>query len=118
MQCSHLDASCHQTIYICFLSYFVLAIYMSTIKNAILSWADTPGIEILGMTDSYVRVNSPVGIATIILTEDVYEVESSSEQLKAKIEEIIERALAKEKAIWQRGHEWFDLPASPLNLTK
>ena len=75
---------------------------MSTILNAILVWADTPGIEILEMTDSYVQIDSPKGIATVILRDDKYEVTSTSEQLKAKVEKVIERALAKEKATWQR----------------
>ena len=83
---------------------------MSTILNALLVWADTPGIEILEITDSFVQVNSPIGIATVTLKEDTYDVDSSSEQLKAKIEEVIERALTEEKAIWQRGREWFNLP--------
>ena len=72
---------------------------MSTILNAILVWADTPGIEILEMTDCYVQINSQKGIATVILREDTYEVTSTSEQLKAKIEKVIERALAKEKPL-------------------
>lgn len=80
---------------------------MSTILNAILVWADTPGIEILEMTDSYVLIDSPKGTATVTLKEDTYEVASSSEQLKAKIEEILERALAEEKALWKRGHEFY-----------
>jgi hypothetical protein len=74
---------------------------MSTILNAILVWADTPGIEILEMTDDYVQIDSPKGTATVILREDRYEVTSTSEQLKAKVEKVIERALAKEKTIWQ-----------------
>jgi expansin (peptidoglycan-binding protein) len=77
---------------------------MSTILNAILVWANTPGIEILEMTDGYVQIDSPKGKATVTLKEDTYEVASSSEQLNAKIEEIIERALAEEKTLWKRGH--------------
>ncbi len=76
---------------------------MSAIQNAILVWADTPGIEILEMTDSYVQIDSPKGTATVILREDTYEVTSSSEQLRAKVEKVIERALAEEKTRWQRG---------------
>ncbi len=80
---------------------------MSIILNAILVWADTPGIEILEMTDSYIQIDSPKGTAIVTLKEDTYEVASPSEQLKAKIEEIIERALAEEKALWKRGHEFY-----------
>lgn len=42
------------------------------------------------------------------LKDDTYEVDSTSEQLKTKIEEIIERALADEKAMWLRGRERYD----------
>jgi hypothetical protein len=80
---------------------------MSTILNAILVWADTPGIEILEMTDSYIQIDSPKGTATVTFKEDTYDVVSPSEQLKAKIEEIIETALAEEKALWKRGHEFY-----------
>lgn len=80
---------------------------MSTILNAILVWADTPGIEIIEMTDSCVQIDSPKGTATVTLEEDTYKVASSSDQLKAKIEEIIEKALAEEKALWERGHEFY-----------
>lgn len=83
---------------------------MSTILNAILEWTDTPGIEILELTEDRIDINSPWGSATLTLKDDTYEVESASEQLKAKIEKVIERALTKEKAIWQRGREWFNLP--------
>lgn len=78
---------------------------MSTILNAILVWADTPGIEIIEITDSYVLIDSPKGTATVTLKEDTYAVASSSEQLKAKIEKIIDRALTEEKALWKMGHE-------------
>jgi hypothetical protein len=86
---------------------------MSIVLKAILEWADTPGIEILEITDSSVRISSPIGspIGTAIATlkEETYEVEYSSLQLKVKIEEIIERALAEERAVWQRGHEWYTI---------
>jgi len=45
--------------------------------------------------------------------DDTYEVESASERLKTKIEEIIERALADEKAVWLRGREWYDWLRGP-----
>ena len=86
---------------------------MSTIRNAILNWADTPGIEILELTENRIDINSPWGSATLTLKDDTYEVESASEQLKAKIEEIIERALAEEKAVWLRGREWHDWSRGP-----
>ena len=82
---------------------------MSTILKAILEWADTPGIEILEITDSSVRISSPIGTAIVTLKEETYEVDYSSLQLKVKIEEIIERALAEERAVWQRGHEWYTI---------
>ena len=81
---------------------------MSTIRNAILNWADTPGVEILERTESRIDINSPWGSATVTLKDDTYEVESASERLKAKIEEIIERALAEKKAMWIRGRELYD----------
>jgi hypothetical protein len=40
--------------------------------------------------------------------DDTYEVEATAERLKAKIEEIIKRALAEEKNVWLRGCEWHD----------
>jgi hypothetical protein len=86
---------------------------MSTILNAILVWGDTPGIKILEITDKYVLIDSPKGTATVILKGETYEVTSSSERLKAKIEEIIERALAEEKAVWLRGREWHDWSRGP-----
>jgi hypothetical protein len=82
---------------------------MSIILKAILEWADTPGIEILEITDSCVRINSLIGTAIVTLKEETYKVEYSSLQLKVKIEEIIERALAEERAVWQRGHEWYTI---------
>ena len=81
---------------------------MSTIRNAILKWADTPGVEIHGQTELCISINSPWGSATVTLKGDTYEVDSTSERLKTKIEEIIERALADEKAIWFRGRERYD----------
>lgn len=81
---------------------------MSTIRNAVLNWADTPGIEILELTENRIDINSPWGSATLTLKGDAYEVESASKRLKAKIEEILERALAEEKAMWLRGREWHD----------
>ncbi|MGD0954752.1 MAG: hypothetical protein ABR985_20605 [Methanotrichaceae archaeon] len=77
------------------------------ILNAILVWGDTPGIKILEITDKYVLIDSPKGTATVILKDDTYEVTSSSEQLKTKIDEVIKRALAEVKSIWLRGREWF-----------
>jgi hypothetical protein len=44
----------------------------------------------------------------LTLMDDTYEVESASERLKTKIEEIIERSLADEKAMWLRGRERYD----------
>ena len=81
---------------------------MSTIRNAILNWADTPGIEIQEQTKSRIDINTPWGSAILTLKDDTYEVDSTSEQLKTKIEEIIERALADEKAMWLRGRERYD----------
>jgi hypothetical protein len=81
---------------------------MSTIRNAILNWTDTPDIEIQKLTESRIDINTPLGSATVTLKGDTYEVESASERLKTKIEEIIERALADEKAMWLRGREWYD----------
>ncbi len=86
---------------------------MSTIKNAILNWADTPGIEILELAECRIDINSPWGSATLTSKGDTYEVESTSVRLKAKIEEIIERALAEEKAVWLRGREWHDWLRGP-----
>ncbi|MGD0953712.1 MAG: hypothetical protein ABR985_15210 [Methanotrichaceae archaeon] len=86
---------------------------MSTIRNAILNWADTPGIEILELTENRIDINSPWGSATLTLKGDTYEVESTSKRLKAKIEEILERALAEEKAMWLRGREWHDWSRGP-----
>jgi len=45
----------------------------------------------------------------VTLKEETYDVECSSLRLKVKIEEIIERALAEERAVWQRGHEWYTI---------
>ena len=70
---------------------------MSTIRNAILNWADTPGVEIHEQTELCMSINSPWGSATVTLKDDTYEVESASERLKTKIEEIIERALEMKK---------------------
>ena len=81
---------------------------MSTIRNAILNWADTPGIEIQKLTESRIDINTPWGSAILTLKDDTYEVESASGRLKTKIEEIIERALADEKAMWLRGREQYD----------
>lgn len=86
---------------------------MSTTRNTILNWADTPGIEILELTKNRIDINCPWGSATLTLMGDTYEVESDSERLKAKIEEIIERALAEEKAVWLRGREWYDWLRGP-----
>jgi 3-methyladenine DNA glycosylase AlkC len=81
---------------------------MSTIRNAILNWADTPGIEIQELTESRIDINTPWGSAILTLKDNAYEVDSTSERLKAKIEEIIERALADEKAMWLKAREWYD----------
>ena len=82
---------------------------MSTIRNAIINWAeDTPGIEIQELTESRIDINTHWGSATVTVKGDTYEVESASGRLKTKIEEIIERAQAEEKAMWIRGREWYD----------
>ena len=81
---------------------------MSTIRNAILNWADTPGIEIQEQIKSRIDINTPWGSAILTLKDDTYEVDSTSERLKTKIEEIIERALADENAMWLRGRERYD----------
>jgi hypothetical protein len=81
---------------------------MSAIRNAVLNWADTPGIEIKELTESRIDINTPLGSAILTLKDDTYEVDSTSERLKTKIDEIIERALADEKAMWFRGREWYD----------
>jgi 3-methyladenine DNA glycosylase AlkC len=81
---------------------------MSTIRNAILNWADTPGIKIQKLTESRIDINTPWGSATLTLKDDAYEVESASERLKTKIEEIIEKALTDEKAMRLRGRERYD----------
>jgi hypothetical protein len=86
---------------------------MSKIRNALLNWADTPGIEIQELTESHIDINSHWGTATLTLKDDTYEVESASERLKDKIKEIIERALAEEKATWLRGREWHDWLRGP-----
>jgi hypothetical protein len=86
---------------------------MSTIRNAIFNWADTPGVEIHEQTELCMSISSPWGSATVTLKDDTYEVESASERLKTKIEEIIERALADEKAMWLRGREWYDWLRGP-----
>jgi len=71
------------------------------------------GHRIQKLTESRIDINSPWGPATLTLRDDTYEVECASERLKAKIEEIIERALAEEKAVWLRGREWYDWLHSP-----
>jgi hypothetical protein len=75
-------------------------LFMSTIRNA--------GIEIQEQTKSRIDINTPWGSAILTLKDDTYEVDSTSERLKTKIEEIIERALADEKAMWLRGRERYD----------
>jgi hypothetical protein len=86
---------------------------MSTIRNAILNWADTPGIEIQELTESRIDICTPWGSASLTLKGDTCEIEAASERLKSKIEEIIERALAEEKAIWLGGRELYDWLRDP-----
>jgi hypothetical protein len=44
--------------------------FMSTIRNAILNWADTPGIEIQELTESRIGINTPWGSAILTLKDD------------------------------------------------
>ena len=86
---------------------------MPTIRNAILNWADTPGVEIQDLTDCQIAIHTPWGSAIITLKGNECEIESDSERLKSKIDEIIERALAEEKAIWLRGRKLYDWLRGP-----
>jgi hypothetical protein len=51
---------------------------MSTIRNAILNWADTPGIEIQELTESRIDISTPWGSAALTLKGDTCEIEAAN----------------------------------------
>jgi hypothetical protein len=83
---------------------------MSPIINAVLNWSDTPGVEVREQTERWISIDSLWGSATVTVTlgNGTYQVEAASDRLKAKIEEVIERSLAEEKAAWLEAREWYD----------
>ena len=75
----------------------------STVLNAMLSWADTPGITVIVSDKNHIRLSLPKGDVIVIIAPDgSYTISSPIEMYREKARELIEKAIAEEKAIWQK----------------